>query len=511
MSNSKQVAVVMLSGAHDFRALTQGEILQGEYRGDPLVTVFDPSTKTGGGSFLEKPTLESCFATWHDRLLKDFAGSDVMNLQIKFIVGQNEEKAIKALCVKHGLIPQAIAGVDEKARLDVFFFADSGRLRIAPAASSFRETSKTVNAVKQKKKAKVLIVDDSKTIRKLLRNIIEQSPDLEVVGEAELPSQVEEMIAKTQPDVMTLDINMPEMSGVQLLSKILSYRFLPTVMISAMTMNDGEEVLTALELGAVDYIHKPEASELVAMTPFIQEKILSAARVRRSHILRKRDKEISENRVPGASAESAGQASLHAPLQAMADFAAGHVIAIGASTGGTEAIKQLLMGLPKEIPPIVVVQHIPPLFSTAFSKRLNEVCPFEVREAEDGDEVRPGRVLIAPGGRHMELVRKNNKLYAHVSDGEPVNRFKPSVDVLFRSVARVLGSKATGVILTGMGHDGAAGLLAMRKNGAFTIAQDEESSVVYGMPRAAAEMGAATIVEPLENIASALVTNRKAA
>jgi two-component system chemotaxis response regulator CheB len=503
MSNSKQVAVVTLSGTTDLRALTQGEILQGEYHGNPLVTVYDPSTKTGGGCYLDRHAMESGFASWYERLVKEFAGSDVMNLQIKFIVGHSEEKTLKALCVKNGVVPQAIACVDEKARLDVFFFADSGRLRIAPAASSFRDTSKTINAVKQKKNAKVLIVDDSKTMRKLLRKIIEQSPDLEVVGEAELPSQVEMMIAKTQPDVMTLDINMPEMSGVQLLSKILSYRFLPTVMISAMTMNDGEEVLNALELGAVDYIHKPEASELAAMTPFIQEKILSAARVRRSHILRKRDREQGESDVRASTMGS--------ELQSPEEFSAGQIIAIGASTGGTEAIKQILMSLPKEIPPIVVVQHIPPFFSTAFSKRLNEVCQFEVREAEDGDEVRSGRVLIAPGGRHMEVVRKNSKLYVHVSDGEAVNRFKPSVDVLFRSVARVLGAKATGVILTGMGHDGAAGLLAMRKNGAFTIAQDEESSIVFGMPRAAAEMGAATIVEPLENIANVLLSTRKAA
>jgi len=497
MSGSKNITVIPIGRPGKFRALSLGEILQGEFSGQPLVSVYDPKAARGGACVFESSSVESDFSAWFEALRRDFGAENLLRLQIKFIVGHDNEQQVKALCIKHGIVPQAVAGVDGKAHLDVFFFTDSGRLRIAPSASSFRETSKEVNAQKAKKKARVLIVDDSTTMRKLLRKIIEQSPDLEVVGEAERPSQVEELIAKTQPDVMTLDINMPEMSGVQLLRKILSYRFLPTIMISALNINDGEEVLTALEVGAVDYIHKPEASELASMTPFIQEKILNAARVRGAKMNAKLGDEPRKSRSPAPRAAS--------------DFGRGNLIAIGASTGGTEAIKQIFMQFPADIPPIVVVQHIPPYFSTAFAKRLNELCKFEVREAQDGDEVLPGRALIAPGGRHMELRKQGSRVVALVTDGDPVNRFKPSVDVLFRSVAKVMGSHATGILLTGMGSDGARGLLEMKEQGAFTIAQDEESSVVYGMPRAAAEMGAAMAVEPIDQIPNTLMSMKKAA
>lgn len=497
MSGSKNIAVIPIGAAKSFRALSHGEILQGEFSGQPLVSVYDPKSARGAACIFDGTSIDHDFAIWYEALRRDFGAEHLLRLQIKFIVGHENETAVKALCIKHSIVPQAVAGVDGKARLDVFFFTDSGRLRIAPSASSFRETSKEVNALKAKKKARVLIVDDSGTMRKLLRKIIEGSADLEVVGEAERPSQVEELIAKTQPDVMTLDINMPEMSGVQLLRKILSYRFLPTVMISALNINDGEEVLTALEVGAVDYIHKPEASELASMTPFIQEKILNAARVRGAKMNSKLGNEPRKAHAPAPRATS--------------EFARGNLIAIGASTGGTEAIKQIFVQFPKETPPILVVQHIPPYFSTAFAKRLNELCKFEVREAQDGDEIRPGRALIAPGGRHLEVRQQGNKIVASVTDSAPVNRFKPSVDVLFHSVAKVMRSHATGILLTGMGSDGAKGLLDMKQVGAFTIAQDEETSVVYGMPRAAAEMGAAMAIEPIDQIASTLMAMKKAA
>lgn len=498
MSGSKNIAVIALGPVGTFRLLAHGEILQGEFSGLPLVSVFDPKNGRGGACVFESASIESDFAAWYDHLRREIGADNLLRLQIKFIVGHENEQLMKALCIKHSIVPQAVAGVDGRARLDVFFFSDSGRLRIAPAASNFRETSKEVNAAKAKKKSRVLIVDDSKTMRALLRRIIEQSPDLEVVGEAERPSQVEELIAKTQPDVMTLDINMPEMSGVQLLKKILGYRFIPTVMISALNINDGEEVLTALEIGAVDYIHKPEASELAAMTPFIQEKILNAARVRGDRLSAKLGREPKRSAVQPA-------------VRSAADFARGNLIAIGASTGGTEAIKQIFTQFPSQTPPIVVVQHIPPYFSTAFAKRLNDLCKFDVREAVDGEEIRPGCALIAPGGRHLEVRRSGGRLFAQVTDGDPVNRFKPSVDVLFRSVAKALGANATGVLLTGMGSDGASGLLAMKESGAFTIAQDEESCVVYGMPRAAAEMGAVMAVEPVDQIAGTLMSMKKAA
>lgn len=495
MSDAKHVAVIPILGPGRFKALGTGEILQGGFEGSPLVSVFDPTTNRGGASKLKRDHLDIDFVRWIEAVRREFPTTPFSRLHVKFIVANTDEKAIKALCAKHGITPSAIAGVDENATLDVFFFATNGRLRIAPSVQSFRESSKIVNAEKVSKKAKVLIVDDSKTIRALLRRIISMSKDLEVVAEAERPSQVEELIAKYQPDVMTLDINMPEMSGVQLLKKILSYRFIPTVMISAVTINDGQEVLTALELGAVDYIHKPEASELNQMIPFIQEKILNAARVKRAQFGEKL------GRTPQEQA---------APVQVTGAFANPGLIAIGASTGGTEAIKQIFLSFPKEIPPIVVAQHIPPYFSTAFANRLNELCKFEVLEAKDGDEVKPGRALIAPGGLHLEIKKEGMRLIARLNDGPVVNRFKPSIDVLFRSVAAACGDKATGVLLTGMGSDGAKGLLEMKKAGAFTIAQDEESCVVYGMPRAAFEMGAATVVENLDYIPQTLI-GRKAA
>jgi two-component system chemotaxis response regulator CheB len=494
--SASQMVVVPILGPGRFKGLGEGEVLQGAFEGHPLVSVHDPVSRRGGAAKLKRHHLDIDFVRLVEAIKREF-GPSFAKLQIKFIVANTDEAMVKEMCKKHGLTPLAVAGVEENATLDVFFFAASGRLRIAPSAASFRETSKEHNDSTLQRKSKVLIVDDSKTMRALLRRIIEGSKDLEVVGEAERPSQVEELISKLQPDVMTLDINMPEMSGVQLLAKILAYRFIPTVMISAVTMNDGEEVLKALELGAVDYIHKPEASELQSMTPFIQEKVLNAARVRRAQFGEKL------GRSPQASTSVA-------PSAVRQSFDGAGLIGIGASTGGTEAIKQIFLTFPKEIPPIVVVQHIPPYFSTAFANRLNELCKFEVREAVDGDEVRAGRALIAPGGMHMEICKERGKLIARLTNGDPVNRFKPSVDVMFNSIAKNVGRSATGVLLTGMGSDGAKGLLAMKQTGSFTIAQDEESSVVYGMPRAAFEIGAASIVEPLDEIPFALMALKAA-
>jgi len=478
-----------------FRAFAAGEVLRGEFEGQPIVSVYDADSKRGGASRFSQNNLDADFKIWCDVIKREFGAAALLKLQIKFIVSNVDEQVIKQLCLKHSIIPQAVAGVEKAAFLEVVFFTDAGRLRIAPSVRSFRETSAKHNVEKLKQKAKVLIVDDSRTMRALLRKIVNASADLEVVAEAERPSQVEELISKYRPDVMTLDINMPEMSGVQLLKKILNYRFIPTVMISSVNMDEGKEVLNALELGAVDYIHKPAAAELATLTPIIQEKILNAARVTRAHFSEKVERS-------------------HAPRSRSARFAPGimheGLIAIGASTGGTEAIKQILLNLPAQIPPIVIVQHIPPYFSTAFANRLNDLCDFEVREAQDGDAIKSGRVLIAPGGLHMEVRKEGSRFVARIFDGELVNRFKPSVDVLFNSVAKIVGAKAVGVLLTGMGSDGAKGLLAMKQAGSFTIAQDQESCVVYGMPRAAVELGAATVVESLDDIADDLVSSKAA-
>jgi len=350
---------------------------------------------------------------------------------------------------------------------------------------------RSINSSGQTRVAKVLIVDDSPTIRQMLKSIVSQSKELEVVGEAERPSQVKALIQKLKPDVMTLDINMPEMTGVQLLRELFVESYVPTVMISSISLSEGHDVLDALELGAVDYIQKPSHAEITQLTPVILEKLSAAAKSKRS-------------RVSARGARRARQAAAQIAAAPAAAKSQKTLIAIGASTGGTEAIRHLLELLPNQIPPIVVVQHIPPVFSEAFAKRLNDLFEFEVREAADGDEVRPNRVLIAPGGRHMRLERSGARLIVRLNDDPPVNRFKPSVDVLFQSVAKLLGREALGVLLTGMGSDGARGLLEMRRAGSQTFAQDEESCVVFGMPRAAIELGAAAHVKSIDGIAQSL-------
>jgi two-component system chemotaxis response regulator CheB len=328
---------------------------------------------------------------------------------------------------------------------------------------------------------RVLIVDDSKTIRSLLRKILSMDPAVEVVGEAERPSQVEELIEKHKPTVITLDINMPEMDGVTLLSRYLPKYRIPTVMVTAISFQDGDQVLRALNLGAVDYIQKPSMEEMAAMSPLIIEKIKVASQV-------------------SLKSESSSKTAGTRLTLGSVPMDTSTLVAIGASTGGVQALDYFFSRLPRDIPPIVVVQHIPPVFSAAFAKRLNDSCPFEVLEAKDGDEIKAGRVLIAAGGTQMKVERSGGGLRVKVFDGAPVNRHKPSVDVLFDSVAEVIGKRAIGVILTGMGADGAKGLLKMKQSGACTAAQDKDSCVVFGMPRAAIEMGAADEIKPLHEM-----------
>lgn len=333
-------------------------------------------------------------------------------------------------------------------------------------------------------KPKVLIVDDSPTIRKILEKILGSSPELEVVGSVGLPSEVEGAIERLHPDVITLDIHLPEMNGVELLKRYLPKYRIPTVMISSISVEEGPLVLNALEAGAVDYIQKPSANEIEAVSPLIVSKVITAARA-----------SLRVSQVSKASKVHVESGSV--------DFT--KLIAIGASTGGTEALKEVFIRMPEQIPPIVVVQHIPAVFSKAFANRLNELCPFEVIEGSDGDEVRPGRVIIAPGGKQMRLKKKGNGFVVEVDDSPPVNRHKPSVDVLFDSVAELCKGHAVGAILTGMGADGAKGLLKMKESGCFTVTQDEATCVVYGMPQAAFKLGAAEKVSPLLEIPGVLM------
>jgi len=283
-------------------------------------------------------------------------------------------------------------------------------------------------------------------------------------------------------------MNMPHKDGCQVLEDIIPKYRTPTVMITALAKEEGTQVLRALELGAVDYIQKPSMGELESMQGLINEKILIAAsvKVRAQGVLKTAPLKAQQTKQKASSQFS-------------------RMIAIGSSTGGTEALKHILTDLPANIPPIVIVQHIPANFSKALAERLNTLCAFEVKEAEDGDLVLAGRAIIAPGGKHIELVRQGSDLKVRVLDTPAVNRHKPSVDVLFDSVAKHVGASAIGVILTGMGNDGAKGLLKMKNLGSETIAQDEESCVVFGMPREAIAIGAAQFVEPLNGIAKLLL------
>ncbi len=381
-----------------------------------------------------------------------------------------------------------ISGDVAASEFEVFVYVGTGRVRLRELKEAQSEQAPS--------KARVLIVDDSKTIRNLLRRVLSSDPSIEVVGEAERPSQVEEMIEKLQPTVITLDINMPEMDGVTLLSRYLPKYKIPTVMVTAISMQDGDQVLRALNLGAVDYIQKPSMEEMQAMSPVIIEKIkvASSASLKRQSAKREAPRRLS---AVGGTID------------------ANIVVAIGSSTGGVQALDSFFSSLPANIPPIVVVQHIPPVFSAAFAKRLNDSCPFEVIEAKDGDEIKAGRVLIAAGGTQMKVERSGSTLKVRVFDGAPVNRHKPSVDVLFDSVAEVIGKHAIGVIMTGMGADGAKGLLKMKQSGARTVAQDKDSCVVFGMPRAAIELGAAEEIKPLQELPETvlrwLVSSRKSA
>lgn len=406
---------------------------------------------------------------------------NVADLEFKFVGDEKTAKSFASILSKLGVFLKGSWGRPFRA-LEVHYYPDTNRLQVAdqPAAAP-RAASPGREAAP--KKVKVLIVDDSASIRKILTTLFSTDPNIEVVAVAERPSQVEDLINKHKPDVITLDIHMPEMTGVELLKRYLPRHRIPTVMISSISMEESPMVLEALENGAVDYIQKPAFQNLAAQSPLIIEKVKAAAGARVKAATRQVSQAFREQR-------------LRQDL----------ILAIGSSTGGTEALREVLTQLPASIPPTLIVQHIPPVFSLAFANRMNDLCPFEVKEAADGDEVRPGRALIAPGGLQMSLVRQSGgKLVVKVEDTAPVNRHKPSVDVLFDSVAAEIGKKALGVILTGMGADGANGLLKMRQAGARTVAQDEESCVVFGMPREAIARGAAEEIKSLRDIPQLLV------
>jgi two-component system, chemotaxis family, protein-glutamate methylesterase/glutaminase len=341
-------------------------------------------------------------------------------------------------------------------------------------------------------KTRVVVVDDSALVRGLLAEIINRQPDMCCVGAAADPLLAREMIRNLDPDVITLDIEMPRMDGLEFLSRLMRLRPMPVLMVSTLTERGAEATMRALELGAVDFVAKPKigvSDGLRQLGDDITEKIRCAAQAR-------------VQRLPAAVAGAAAPPRAPASL---GQLSTEKIIFIGASTGGTEATREVLVRLPADCPAVMITQHMPPGFTRSYAARLAGLCRIRVAEASDGERVLPGHAYIAPGGLHLSVERSGANYVARVRDGEPVNRHKPSVEVLFQSAARVVGRNALGVMLTGMGADGAVAMREMREAGAWNVAQDEASCVVYGMPREAVAHGAAHEVLPLARIAERIV------
>jgi two-component system chemotaxis response regulator CheB len=348
-------------------------------------------------------------------------------------------------------------------------------------------------------KTRVVVVDDSALVRSLLTEIINRQPDMECVGAAADPLVAREMIRNLDPDVITLDVEMPRMDGIDFLSKLMRLRPMPVVMVSTLTERGADVTMRALELGAVDFVAKPKIGVADGMRQLSEDitdkiRVASKAQVRRASAP-----------LPSVTATNTALPSRPALPTPVGRLSTEKIIFIGASTGGTEATKEVLMNLPPDAPAVVITQHMPPGFTTSYSKRLDGLCRIRVKEATDGERVLPGHAYIAPGGLHLSVERSGANYIARVRDGDPVNRHKPSVEVLFLSAARVVGPNAVGIMLTGMGADGARAMREMRDAGSFNVCQDEASCVVFGMPREAINHGAANEVLPLQQIAPRVI------
>ena len=339
---------------------------------------------------------------------------------------------------------------------------------------------------------RVLIIDDSALIRNLLSEILGRQPDITVIGTAPNPLVAREMIRELNPDVLTLDVEMPKMDGLDFLEKLMRLRPTPVVMISSLTEKSSDTTLRALELGAVDFVTKPKLDITKGMQEYsdlIAEKIRAAAKAkpRKPSPLHVQERLNADAVLPSVANRITSTEKL---------------IIVGASTGGTEAIKEFLIHMPPDCPGILVTQHMPEAFTKSFASRLDSVCKISVKEAEHGDRVLPGHAYIAPGHSHLLLARSGANYMCELNNGPPVNRHRPAVDVLFRSAANCAGHNALGVILTGMGKDGAAGMLEMKKAGAYNFAQDEASCVVFGMPKEAIAAGGVDEIVPLQEMAA---------
>lgn len=341
------------------------------------------------------------------------------------------------------------------------------------------------------KKIRVLCVDDSALVRSLMTEIINGQPDMEVVAVAPDPLVARDLIKEHNPDVLTLDVEMPRMDGLDFLERLMRLRPMPVVMVSSLTERNSEVTLKALELGAVDFVTKPRLGlrdGLLDYSEQIADKIRAASTSRPRRALPAGQRQVARLTTPYTTTEK--------------------LVLIGASTGGTEAIRQVLEPMPTNGPAIMITQHMPAGFTRSFVQRLNTLCGLTVHEAKHGQRILPGNVYLAPGGvAHMKVVRSGTNYVVELDSSEPVNRHRPSVDVLFHSAAQVVGRNAVGVILTGMGKDGAQGMLAMKQAGAVTIAQDEASSVVFGMPREALRVGAADLEVNLADISATILNN----
>lgn len=450
------------------------------------------SSETSIGFFIDKfefeiqkllKTVETALTTLRTHRLIEIKLIGELNLLQKIAPLLNEFGPVKT-------IPRI-------GNLELLFYPQENRTRLAQITDSTATltvaayTTELINpteaktAIELKKTIRVLIVDDSNVIRTLLKKVLNSNPRIEIVADTGNPLEVIQLINEKKPDVITLDIHMPNMDGITLLKKYINTNPIPTVMITSVSMEDGQTVLNALEAGAVDYIKKPEMDELSEAKELIIDKVISAA----SATVR-----ITHPKSNTAQANSNFNSSLLANIDTSA------FIAIGASTGGTEALRVLLTQLPEEIPPILIVQHIPAGFSAAFAKRLDSLCPFEVIEGRDHDEIKKNRVIIAPGGHQMRAFCRGHKWHITIDDSPPVNRHKPSVDYLFDSLLEFDFKSPVGIILTGMGGDGAKGLLNLKNRGWKTIAQDKNSSVVFGMPAVAIDLGAVEHVCSINDI-----------
>jgi len=363
--------------------------------------------------------------------------------------------------------------------------------------------------VRANQKIKVLIVDDSAMVRQLLTEILSSDPAIEVVGTAQDAYMAREKIKRLNPDVLTLDVEMPKMDGIQFLRNLMRLRPMPVVMCSTLTEKGADVTLDALALGAVDFVTKPKVDLAYKLEEYAHEITSKVKAASRAHV-----RPLADDRALPRATPSTMTIIEKLSADAILPRAAGpshfrttdQIIAIGASTGGTEAIRDVLERLPPDSPGIVITQHIPKAFSGPFAARMNSCSPLTVCEARDGQQILPGHVFIAPGDMHLLVVRDGAQYRCRLNDGPPVQRHKPSVDVLFRSVAQNAGRNAIGVMLTGMGRDGAEGMKEMRDAGAACIAQDEATSVVWGMPGAAFEVGAVESLHPLTAIAAKILS-----